>query len=152
MNFNSYEPYIYQDQKFMDLQDEKFVILNFTSHEIPINFYPEKYPIINFGLDLNIHAIDLDKILTEYTKVKIEKAGFGDFKFEPLVMLPPFQPLRLLVLQVVSELCNCVYPITTEITINRFSKKAPVYFISKGIKRRIREKRTRIIENGLVVK
>jgi hypothetical protein len=152
MNFNTYEPYIYQDQSFMDLQDEKFIILNFTSHEVPKNYYPDTYPILDFSLDLNIHAEDLDKILIEFTKDKIVEAGYGDFKFEPLVMLPPFQPIRLLVLQVVSELCNCVYPITTEITINKNGKRAPLYFISKGIKRRIREKRTRILEIGLVVK
>jgi hypothetical protein len=151
MNFSFYKPQLYQDQEFMDKQGDNFVILNFSSHKVKPNFYPEKYPIIDFPMNINIWAEDLDLIVLEYIREKIETAGYGEIRFQPLIILPQYHPIQLLVINIISEVCHCPSPIITYLRQDQHGIKRPLYLIQSEIRKRTRPKRSNFQMNGLVV-
>jgi hypothetical protein len=151
MNFSFYKSQLYQDQDFMDKQGDNFVIFNFTSHKIKPNYYPDKYPIIDFPMNVNIWAEDLDLIILRYINENIKGYGLISKPFQPLVILPQYQPLQLLILNLVAEVCNCPHPIVTSIRQDQFGVKKPFYIIQSQIRKRARPERSEFQLSGLIV-
>jgi hypothetical protein len=152
MNYSTYEPRIFQSPQFMESQGKNYIILNFSTHKVKPGLYPDYYPIVDLPMNVNIFADDLDLIVFEYVKKTISDSGFDVNNYKPLVILPQYDPIKFLIYQIVSEIFAYVYPIITQISQNKAGKREPYYFISAGIRKRLRPFRPELENKGLIVK
>jgi hypothetical protein len=152
MNYSNYEPRIFQSPQFMESQGKNYIILNFSTHPVKPGFYPDYYPIVDLPMNVNIFAEDLDLIVFEYVKKTIQDAGYDINDFKPLVILPQFDPIKFLIFQIVSEIFAYVYAIITQISQNKDGKREPYYFVSSGVRKRLRPLRPELENKGLIVK
>jgi hypothetical protein len=144
---------IFQDNSFLSNKNNQIVILNFSTHRIKKGIFPEEYPVINFPLDVNVNTPDLDLILLNFVKEKLINNGYPTFNFMPLVILPNYQSIQLLIYHIISELWDGVYPITTRITRSKTNPNLfePSYFVPGLIKKRLRRERDILKQEGLII-
>jgi hypothetical protein len=152
MNLNDYKPFSHQYQEFLDSNAGPFIVLNFSGHEVPQNLYPDNYKIINFFVDVERWAEDLDIKLTKFIQQTLEENNLREGYGKAILIQSNYEPIKLLIYHIIIELWGGTYPITSSTILDyEQKKKIPVYFVPYGIKTRIRKLRKNISEKGVVI-
>jgi hypothetical protein len=152
MNLNDYKPFSHQYQDFMDSNAGPFVVLNFSGHEVPQNLYPSDYKIINFFIDVERWAEDLDIKITKFVQETLQNNEWREGQGKAILIQSNYEPIKLLIYHIVIELWGGTYPITSSTILSyELKKKIPVYFVPYGIKTRIRKLRSNIAKKGAVI-
>lgn len=154
MKLDSGTDLLFQDQEFINNQVGKIVILNFSAHKIKEGIYPSKYQIINFPIDVEINTPNIDLIILDFVKTKLIQNGFLSFNFIPIVILPNYQSIQLLVYHIIAELWDGAFPITARIVNSKIDPNtmALSYLVPALLKKRLRKQRDFIKNEGLIIK
>jgi hypothetical protein len=121
------------------LSRNKQIVLNFYGHPLGNQWFPDNFTIIELPMQVNIQAVDADKIIAEHIVKKLEVETITNLNFIPIIVLPSYKPLIAPLIYIVTQLFGGKLPVIanqmTDVDENLTEAK---YLMSSVIRTRIR--------------
>jgi hypothetical protein len=126
----------------MDRQGSNYVILNFLNHNLAPGAFPDKYKVVNIPIKVDPEAEDIDIKTAKLILKVLEENNLGELKFKVILVLPAYEPMKLLIFMVITELFGN-YPIVAKALVrNQFRPEVPIYQFPMLVKRVSKLRRT----------